>query len=211
MFRNRTPGRWTGAVRPAFRFLAAAGLIVDTLSTAGSVLPGPSAQAAACTSPANCLSMMTLAEKIGQMTQANKNALTSTSDIATLALGSILSGGGEGPNGTGGTATQWADMYDSFQNAALQSRLRIPIVYGVDAVHGHNNVRGAVIFPHHIGMGATRDTALMEQADAVTRDEVLGTGMNWAFAPCVCVPQNDRWGRTYEGFGEDTALVSSMG
>jgi beta-glucosidase len=211
MFRNRTPGRWTGVVRPAFRLLAVAGLIVHILSTAGSVLPAPSAQAAACTSPANCLSMMTLAEKIGQMTQANKNALTATSDIATFALGSILSGGGEGPNGAGGTATQWADMYDSLQNAALQSRLRIPIIYGVDAVHGHNNVQGAVIFPHHIGMGATRDTALMEQADAVTRDEVLGTGMNWAFAPCVCVPQNDRWGRTYEGFGEDTALVSAMG
>jgi beta-glucosidase len=165
----------------------------------------------ACTSTADCLSRMTLDEKIGQMTQANKNALTTPSDITTYALGSLLSGGGEGPNGSGGTATEWANMYDNFQGYALQSRLKIPLIYGVDAVHGHNNVYGAVIFPHHIGMGATRDTALVQQADQVTRDEVLGTGIDWVFAPCVCVPRDDRWGRTYEGYGEDPALVSSMG
>jgi beta-glucosidase len=165
----------------------------------------------ACTSPADCLSKMTLDEKIGQMTQANKNALTTPSDIGTYFLGSLLSGGGEGPNGSGGTATQWADMYDNFQNFAVATRLGIPLIYGVDAVHGHSNVQGAVIFPHHIGMGATRNAALVQQAEDVTRQEVLGTGMNWAFAPCVCVPQNDRWGRTYEGYSEDTALVSSMG
>ena len=147
------------------------------------------------------LKRMTLDEKIGQMTHANKNALTTPSDITTYALGSLLSGGGEGPNGSGGTATQWADMYDNFQSYALQSRLRIPLIYGVDAVHGHNNVYGAVVFPHHIGMGATRNTALVEQADQVTRDEVLGTGIDWVFAPCVCVPRDDRWGRTYEGYG----------
>jgi beta-glucosidase len=154
---------------------------------------------------------MTLDEKIGQMTQANKNALTTPSDITTYYLGSLLSGGGEGPNGSGGAATQWADMYDNFQGYALQTRLKIPLVYGVDAVHGHNNVYGAVIFPHHIGMGATRNTALVQQADQVTREEVLGTGIDWVFAPCVCVPRDDRWGRTYEGYGEDPALVSSMG
>jgi beta-glucosidase len=89
--------------------------------------------------------------------------------------------------------------------------LGIPLIYGVDAVHGHGNVQGAVIFPHNIGMGATRNTALVEQAQAVTRDEVLGTGMNWVFGPCVAVPQNDRWGRTYEGYGETPELVSAMG
>ena len=164
-----------------------------------------------CTSTANCLAQMTLDEKIGQMTQANKNALTTPSDITTYYLGSLLSGGGEGPNGSGGTAVEWANMYDGFQGYALQTRLKIPLIYGVDAVHGHNNVYGAVIFPHHIGMGATRNTALVQQADQVTRDEVLGTGIDWVFAPCVCVPRDDRWGRTYEGYGEDTALVSSMG
>ncbi len=177
-----------------------------------------SAQAAigACTSPADCLSKMTLDEKIGQMTQASKAALTlsgnSTSDIATYFLGSLLSGGGEGPNSpnSGGTASQWADMYDNYQNIAVQTRLGIPLIYGVDAVHGHNNVSGAVIFPHNIGLGASRNAALVQQAQAVTRDEVLGTGMNWVFAPCVCVPQDDRWGRSYEGFGENTALVQTM-
>ena len=173
--------------------------------------PSPIPVGGACTSTADCLSKMTLDEKIGQMTQANKNALTTPSDITTYALGSLLSGGGEGPNGSGGTATEWANMYDNFQGYALQTRLKIPLIYGVDAVHGHNNVYGAVIFPHHIGMGATRDTALVQQADQVTRDEVLGTGIDWVFAPCVCVPRDDRWGRTYEGYSEDPALVSSMG
>ena len=119
------------------------------------VPPSPTAVSGGCTSVANCLPQMTLDEKIGQMTQANKNALTTPSDITTYYLGSLLSGGGEGPNGSGGTATEWANMYDSFQGYALQTRLKIPIIYGVDAVHGHNNVYGAVIFPHHIGMGAT--------------------------------------------------------
>jgi len=154
---------------------------------------------------------MTLDEKIGQMTQVEKNALTAPSDIATYTLGSLLSGGGEGPSGAGGTAAQWADMYDNFQVYASRTRLQIPLIYGVDAVHGHNNVYGAVIFPHHIGMGATRDTALVQQSDQVTRDEVLGTGIDWVFAPCVCVPRDDRWGRTYEGYGEDPTLVASMG
>jgi beta-glucosidase len=164
-----------------------------------------------CSSAADCLSKMTLDEKIGQMTQANKNALTTPADIRTYYLGSLLSGGGEGPNGSGGTATEWANMYDGFQGQALQTRLKIPLIYGVDAVHGHNNVYGAVVFPHHIGMGATRNAALVQQADAVTRAEVLGTGIDWVFAPCVCVPRDDRWGRTYEGYGEDPALVSEMG
>jgi len=163
-----------------------------------------------CVSAADCLSQMTLDEKIGQMTQANKSALTTPSDIRTYYLGSLLSGGGEGPNGSGGTATEWANMYDNFQAQALQTRLKIPLIYGADAVHGHNNVYSAVIFPHHIGMGATRNAALVQQADQVTRDEVLGTGIDWVFAPCVCVPRDDRWGRTYEGYGEDPALVSSM-
>ena len=179
--------------------------------TATPAIPTPTPSGSGCTSTADCLSRMTLDEKIGQMTQANKNALTTPSDITTYTLGSLLSGGGEGPNGAGGTATEWANMYDSFQGYALQTRLKIPLIYGVDAVHGHNNVYGSVIFPHHIGMGATRDTALIQQADQVTRDEVLGTGIDWVFAPCLCVPRDDRWGRTYEGYGEDPTLASSMG
>jgi beta-glucosidase len=173
--------------------------------------PAPPARAARCTSAADCLAQMTLAEKAGQMTQVANSYLTNPQDIATYGLGSVLSGGGGGPNGAGGTATQWADMVDGYQGYALQSRLGIPLIYGADAVHGHNNVQGATLFPHHIGMGATRDAALVQRAEDVTRQEVLGTGVRWTFAPCVCVPRDDRWGRTYEGYGEDPSVVSPLG
>jgi beta-glucosidase len=171
----------------------------------------PASAAAGCTSTADCLSKMTLAEKAGQMTQVANSYIRNKNDIATYGLGSVLSGGGGGPNGAGGTATQWADMVDDFQSYALRSRLGIPLIYGVDAVHGHNNVQGAVLFPHHIGMGASRDVALVQQVEDVTRQEVLGTGIHWTFAPCVCVPRDDRWGRTYEGYGEDPSVVSPLG
>ena len=186
-------------------------LLVSSMGVirAGAESPNP-AQTAGCSSTADCLSKMTLDEKIGQMTQVAHNYLASPSDITRYNLGSLLSGGGGGPNGGGGTASQWADMYDRYQSYALKTRLRIPLLYGVDAVHGHNNVSGAVIFPHNIGMGASRDAALVTKEEQVTRDEVLGTGIPWTFAPCVCVPRDKRWGRTYEGFGEDTALVQSM-
>ncbi|MDX6465330.1 MAG: beta-glucosidase [Gaiellaceae bacterium] len=169
-----------------------------------------SVKAAGCISASDCLSKMTLAEKAGQMTQVANTYLKSTSDIATYALGSVLSGGGGGPNGAGGTASQWKTMVDNFQASALQSRLGIPILYGIDAVHGNNNISGAVVFPHNIGLGATRDAALVQQAEDVTRQEVLGSGIRWAFAPCVCVARDDRWGRTYESFGEDPAVVSPL-
>lgn len=186
-------------------------ILTGLLGTASPARAAQPAALGACTSTADCLSKMTLDEKIGQMTQANKNALTTDSDIVTYALGSLLSGGGEGPTGTGGTAAQWADMYDHYQSVAVTSRLGIPLIYGVDAVHGHNNVQGAVVFPHNVGLGATRNAVLMQQITEITRQEVLGTGMNWAFAPCVCVPQDDRWGRAYEGYSEDTSVVQLMG
>jgi beta-glucosidase len=159
-------------------------------------LDGTAAAAAGCVSTADCLSKMTLAEKAGQMTQVANSYLSNKNDIATYGLGSVLSGGGGGPNGAGGTATQWADMVDDYQSYALRSRLGIPLLYGVDAVHGHNNVQGAVIFPHNIALGASRDANLVGQEADVTRQEVLGTGIRWTFAPCVCVPRDDRWGRT---------------
>jgi beta-glucosidase len=154
---------------------------------------------------------MTPAEKAGQMTQVANTYVKNLQDIATYGIGSILSGGGGGPNGqAGGTATQWADMVDNFQSYALKSRLGIPLLYGVDAVHGHNNVSGAVIFPHNIGLGASRDAPLVQQEEDVTRQEVLGTGIRWAFAPCVCVARDDRWGRTYESFGEDPSIGNPL-
>jgi beta-glucosidase len=176
-------------------------------------LPGagtPASAAAGCVSTADCLSKMTLAEKAGQMTQVANTYVKNKTDITTYALGSVLSGGGGGPAGAGGTASQWADMVDDFQSYALRSRLGIPLIYGVDAVHGHNNVQGAVLFPHDVGLGASRDAALVRQVEDVTRQEVLGTGIHWTFAPCVCVPRDDRWGRTYEGFGEDPSIVAPL-
>ncbi len=151
------------------------------------------------------LARMTLAEKVGQMTQAERNALRSRSDIATYALGSLLSGGGSVP--TPNTPAGWAAMIDTFQLNAQATRLQIPLIYGVDAVHGHNNVIGATILPHNIGLGATRDPDLARRTGEVTATEVRATGVPWDFAPCVCVVRDDRWGRAYEGFGEDPALV----
>ncbi|HEY9167595.1 MAG TPA: glycoside hydrolase family 3 N-terminal domain-containing protein [Candidatus Kryptonia bacterium] len=154
------------------------------------------------------LSQMTLAEKIGQMTQIDRRYLKADSDIKTYFLGSILSGGGSSP--AVNTASSWADMCDRFQSYALQTRLKIPLLYGIDAVHGNNNVKGAVIFPHNIGMGCTRDPDLVEKAARVTAEEAAGTGVNWAFAPCIAVARDIRWGRTYESFGESTDLQVSM-
>jgi len=157
---------------------------------------------------ADLMARMTLDEKLGQMTQAERAALNPQSDLATLRVGSVLSGGGSAPSPN--TAQAWADMYDSFQRTALTTPLAIPMIYGVDAVHGHNNVRGATIFPHNVGLGATRDAALVQNIGRATAEEVSGTGIDWDFAPCLCVVRNDRWGRSYESFGEVPAIPTAM-
>lgn len=156
------------------------------------------------------VSRMTLAEKIGQMTQPNVGALKNLADIRELALGSVLSGGSTDPK-TGNHCSDWAQLYRDCQTNALQTRLAIPLLYGIDAVHGHNNVLGAVIFPHNIGLGCTRNPALVEQIARTTAKEVRATGIQWAFAPSVGVPRDIRWGRTYEGFSEDPAVVAELG
>src|SRR5215211_423589 len=156
---------------------------------------------------ADLLSRMSLDEKLGQMTQAERGAV-SNADITSYRLGSLLSGGGSAPSPN--TATSWANMYDGFQNAALATPLGIPLIYGVDAVHGHNNVVGASIFPHNIGLGATRDPTLVQQIGRAVAEEVSGTGIDWDFAPCLCVARNDRWGRAYESFGEKPELPTQL-
>ncbi len=171
--------------------------------------PTPPAQGPHCFSVHDCLSQMTLDEKIGQMTQASHLALSADSDIADFALGSLLAGGGGAPS-TGNTPQDWADMIDQYQSVALSSRLGIPIIFGVDAVHGHNNVYGATIFPHNIGLGATRNPALVRQVGEVTAEEVYATGIPWSFSPCLCVARDERWGRTYESFGEDPEIAAMM-
>ncbi|WSQ12014.1 glycoside hydrolase family 3 C-terminal domain-containing protein [Streptomyces sp. NBC_01231] len=157
---------------------------------------------------ADLLSRMSLAEKAGQMTQAEREAVTTPGDIAAYGLGSLLSGGGSTP--TPNTAEAWAKMIDAFQLRARATRFQIPLIYGVDAVHGHNNLVGATIMPHNIGIGATRDPQLARRTGSVTAAEVRATGIPWDFAPCLCVARDERWGRTYESFGEDPALVEAM-
>ncbi len=156
------------------------------------------------------LARMTLDEKIGQMIQAESDGLVDPADVQTYYLGSILSGGNADPK-EGNSLQAWTDMYDSFQARAMSTRLAIPILYGIDAVHGHNNVLGAVIFPHNIGLGCTRDAKLVEEIARITAKEVRATGIQWTFAPCITVPRDERWGRTYEGFSEDPTLVSLLG
>ncbi|MFF1810920.1 glycoside hydrolase family 3 N-terminal domain-containing protein [Streptomyces sp. NPDC058251] len=157
---------------------------------------------------ADLVSRMSLEEKAGQMTQAERGAVTTQGDIATYDLGSLLSGGGSTP--TPNTPEAWAKMIDTFQLRAQATRFQIPLIYGVDAVHGHNNLVGATIMPHNIGIGATRDPQLAQKTGSVTASEVRATGIPWDFAPCLCVTRDERWGRSYESFGEDPALVKSM-
>ena len=155
------------------------------------------------------LAAMTLEEKVGQMTQAERGAVTDDPTlVATWRLGSVLSGGGSVP--ADNTPEGWADMVDAFQAQALTTRLGIPLIYGVDSVHGHGNLVGATVFPHNIGLGATRDPGLVERVEHVTAEETRATGPQWVFAPCVCVARDLRWGRTYESFGEDPGLVIRM-
>jgi beta-glucosidase len=153
---------------------------------------------------------MTLDEKIGQMTQPDQEFVKDRSDVENLFLGSVLSGGGSDPK-DGNSLEAWTNLYDDIQSHSQKTRLKIPLLYGVDALHGHNNVLGAVIFPHNIGLGCTRNAKLVERIARITATEVRATGINWDFAPCVTVPQDPRWGRTYEGYSDDPAIVRELG
>ncbi|MBI2430325.1 MAG: glycoside hydrolase family 3 C-terminal domain-containing protein [Ignavibacteriales bacterium] len=156
------------------------------------------------------IKQMTLDEKIAQMTQPDYNAIRNTgSDIVKYSFGSILWGGDSEVKDI--TPQGWSDVYDSLQRLSQKTRLKIPILFGIDAVHGHNNVDGAVIFPHNVGLGATRNPQLVEQVALVTGKEIKATGIHWTFAPCVAVARNERWGRTYESYGEDPELVAQLG
>ena len=155
------------------------------------------------------ISQMTINEKIGQMTQIDRRFLRSDDDLINFGIGSILSGGGSVPKDN--SIEGWANMYDHYQSVALKSRLKIPLIYGIDAVHGHNNVKGATIFPHNIGLGCTFDSKIVKKVADITAREVAATGIDWNFAPCLAIPQDERWGRYYEGYSENTTLVSDLG
>ncbi|MER5862983.1 glycoside hydrolase family 3 N-terminal domain-containing protein [Kitasatospora sp. NPDC002040] len=198
--------------------LLAGALMTAVTVAAGTLSVAPSAAATAPYLDArrpverrvdDLLARMTLPEKIGQMTQAERNAVDGDpARITDLKLGSLLSGGGSTP--TPNTPAAWADMVDGYQARALATRLRIPLLYGVDSVHGHGNLVGATVFPHNIALGATRDPDLVREAAHITATETRATGPQWVFAPCVCVARDDRWGRTYESFGEDPDLVTRL-
>ncbi len=196
-------------IRPchAIRILTAAGA---ALLTANGFAASPAWLTANDKEIKALVGRMTLEEKAGQMTQPNILAIKDVSDIENLFLGSILSGGSSDPK-TGNALKDWVELYESCQKRALKTRLAIPLLYGVDAVHGHNNVLGAVIFPHNIGLGCTRNPEIVARAAQVTAKELRATGIQWTFAPCVAVPRDIRWGRTYEGFSEDPSWVASLG
>ena len=202
--------RFPRALRPGI------GLVLALTACGGEIQPSPVASAAVYRDPSlapearvdDLLARMTLAEKIGQMTLVEKNSIGPT-EVGGRFIGGVLSGGGGTP--ASNTPEGWADMVDEFQQAALGTPLGIPILYGADGVHGHSNVRGAVIFPHQVGLGAARDPALVEEIAGVTATEMAATGVRWNYSPVLAVPQDIRWGRAYESYGEQTELVSELG
>ena len=158
------------------------------------------------------LKRMTLEEKVGQVIQGDIASLT-PDDVRTYHLGSVLNGGNSGPGGDDfAPAPKWLELADAFYRASIDKtghRTAIPVIWGTDAVHGHSNIIGATLFPHNVGLGAMRDPGVMAKIAAVTASEVRVTGMDWTFAPAVSVPQDIRWGRSYEGYSEDPAVVAS--
>eukprot|EP00258_Populus_trichocarpa_P010950 XP_002319151.2 uncharacterized protein LOC7489657 [Populus trichocarpa] len=154
------------------------------------------------------MSRMTLEEKIGQMTQIERN-VASAEVMKDYFIGSVLSGGGSVPSKQASAET-WINMVNEFQKGALSTRLGIPMIYGIDAVHGHNNVYKATIFPHNVGLGATREPELVKRIGAATALEVRATGIPYVFAPCIAVCRDPRWGRCYESYSEDPKLVQAM-
>jgi len=148
---------------------------------------------------------MNLSEKVAQMVQAERGSIT-PEQVRTSGIGSVLSGGGSHPSAYNNTADQWYQMVTDYQEAALESSSGIPIIYGIDAVHGNNNLYGATIFPHNIGLGAANDVTLTYRIGKATAEEMLVTGITWTFAPALSVVEDISWGRTYEGLSENPLI-----
>ncbi|MEY4720495.1 MAG: hypothetical protein RIQ46_220 [Pseudomonadota bacterium] len=157
------------------------------------------------------LARMTGEQKIGQLIQADISSIT-PADLARYPLGSILAGGNSGPYGNErADAAAWARLVGEFRAASEKAGAGIPVLFGVDAVHGHSNLPGATIFPHNIGLGAAHNPALIRRIGEVTAAEIAASGIEWTFAPTLAVPQDLRWGRSYEGYAADPALVAAYG
>ncbi len=190
--------------------------IVTDAARAHPALWPRAASPAAMTDPATeafvteLMSRMTLEEKVGQTIQADIGSIK-PEDLLTYPLGSILAGGNSSPGGDErASADKWVELARAFRAAAAQRPgARIPLIYGIDAVHGHNNIVGATIFPHNIGLGAARDPDLIRRIGEATALEVAVTGADWTFGPTLAVPQDDRWGRTYEGYAENPEVAKS--
>lgn len=159
------------------------------------------------------LASMTLEQKVGQMVQGEIKSVT-PADVTQYHLGSILNGGGSFPNNNkNAEVSEWLALADAYYNASLDTSeggAGIPIIWGTDAVHGHNNVVGATLFPHNIGLGAANDPMLMHKIGEITAREVAVTGIDWVFAPTVAVVKDNRWGRTYEGYSSNRPLLDPM-
>jgi beta-glucosidase len=157
------------------------------------------------------IARMTVEEKVGQVIQADIASVT-PDDVRDYHLGAVLNGGNSGPDGDDfAAAPRWLALADAFYAASIDrraGRAAIPVIWGIDAVHGHSNIVGATLFPHNIGLGAANDPALIERIGAATAAEIRVTGQEWTFAPTITVPQNPRWGRTYEGYSSDPQLVA---
>jgi len=156
---------------------------------------------------------MTLEQKVGQMTQADIRSIT-PDDVRKYYIGSVLNGGGAWPGmNMHSSVGDWLKLSDEFYRASMSTdmKVKVPVIWGIDAVHGNNNIYGATLFPHNIGLGAAHDPALMTRIGRATAEQVRATGITWAFAPTLAVVQNPRWGRTYESYSSDPAEVRAYG
>lgn len=160
------------------------------------------------------LPKLTLEQKVGQVIQGDTGSLT-PEDVKKYRLGSVLSGGNSAPGPLPYAETEaWLEMADKYYNASIDNEgveIAIPIIWGIDAVHGHANLKGSIIFPHNIGLGAMNNPDLIEEIASVTAHELTVSGHDWTFAPTLAVPQDLRWGRSYEGFSENPDIVKSYG
>lgn len=160
------------------------------------------------------LPKLTLEQKVGQVIQADNVSVT-PEEVKKYRLGSVLSGGNSAPGPLPYADTKsWLEMADKYYNASIDEEgveVAIPCIWGIDAVHGHTNLKGAIVFPHNIGLGAMNNPELMEEIVAVTAQELTVSGHDWTFAPTLAVPQDIRWGRSYEGFSEDPQIINSYG
>ena len=205
-----------GRARPRVVLCLAAALLAPGAAAA---TIWPRATIPATTDPAlearvrSIVAGMTLEQKIGQMTQADIRSIT-PDDVRRYYIGSILNGGGAWPSmNMHSSVDDWLKLSDAFYRASMSTdmKVKVPVIWGTDAVHGHNNVYGATLFPHNIGLGAAHDPRLVSRIGRATAEQVRATGITWAFAPTLAVVQNPRWGRTYESYSSDPALVRSYG